>query len=69
MKAFVCANHGICFQFRKPGRAAVPHGNMIAVPLMDAPLHQARLHLATRRGGVLPAAVAAFGELLEIDLE
>lgn len=69
MKAFVCINGGICFQFRKPGRAAVPPGGMIAVPLMDAPLQQARLYLATRRGRVLPAAAAAFVEMLETDLE
>ena len=68
MKAFVCMNRGICFQFRKPGRAVVPPGNMIAVPLMDAPLLQARLYLATRRGRVLPAAAAAFVELLETHL-
>ena len=65
MKAFVCINRGICFQFRKPGRATVPPGNMVAVPLMDAPLSQARLYLATRRGRVLPTAAAAFVELLE----
>jgi DNA-binding transcriptional LysR family regulator len=69
MKALVCINRGICFQFSKPGRAAVPPGNMIAVPLMDAPLQQARLYLATRRGRVLPAAAAAFVELLESVLD
>jgi hypothetical protein len=38
---------------------------MIALPLIDAPLLQARLYLATRRGRVLPIAAAAFVELLK----
>jgi DNA-binding transcriptional LysR family regulator len=65
MKAFVRINRGICFQFRKPGKAAVPPGDMTAVPLVDAPLLQAKLYLATRRGRVLPVAAAAFVELLK----
>lgn len=69
MKAFVRINRGICFQFRKPGKAAVPPGDMIAVPLVDAPLLQAKLYLATRRGRVLPVAAAAFVELLRSALE
>jgi DNA-binding transcriptional LysR family regulator len=69
MKAFVRINRGICFQFRKPGKAAVPPGDMIAVPLVDAPLLQAKLYLATRRGRVLPVAAAAFVELLKSTLE
>ena len=69
MKAFVHINRGICFQFRKPGKASVPPGDMIAVPLVDAPLLQAKLYLATRRGRVLPVAAAAFVELLRTELE
>jgi DNA-binding transcriptional LysR family regulator len=69
MKAFVRVNRGVCFQFRKPGNAFVPPGDMIAVPLIDAPLQQARLYLATRRGRVLPVAAAAFVELLRTQLE
>jgi DNA-binding transcriptional LysR family regulator len=69
MKAFVLINRGICFQFRKPGKAVVPPGDMIAVPLVDAPLLQAKLYLATRRGRVLPVAAAAFVELLRTELE
>jgi DNA-binding transcriptional LysR family regulator len=69
MKAFVRVNRGICFQFRKPGKAAVPPGDMTAVPLVDAPLLQAKLYLATRRGRVLPVAAAAFVELLKSALE
>jgi DNA-binding transcriptional LysR family regulator len=68
MKAFVRINRGICFQFRKPGRAPVPPGDMIAVPLIDAPLLQAKLYLATRRGRVLPVAAAAFVEQLKAAL-
>jgi hypothetical protein len=65
MKAFVRMNSGVCFQFRRPGKTVVPPGDMVAVPLTDAPLLQARLYLATRRGRVLPVAAAAFVELLE----
>ena len=68
MKAFVRINRGICFQFRKPGRAPVPPGDMIAVPLIDAPLLQAKLYLATRRGCVLPVAAAAFVEEMKAAL-
>ncbi|HUD89265.1 MAG TPA: LysR substrate-binding domain-containing protein [Xanthobacteraceae bacterium] len=68
MQAFARANRGVCFQFRKPGKARIPPGDMIAVPLIDAPLLQARLYLAIRRGRVLPVAAAAFVELLETAL-
>jgi DNA-binding transcriptional LysR family regulator len=64
MKAFARMNGGVCFQFRKPGKAPVPPGDMIALPLVDPPMSQARLILATRRGRVLPIAAAAFVELL-----
>jgi len=65
MKSFARMNGGICFQFRKPGKAPIPPGDMVAVPLVDAPLLQAKLFLAIRRGRVLPVAAAAFVELLE----
>jgi DNA-binding transcriptional LysR family regulator len=65
MKAFARINRGVCFQFRKPGKALIPPGDMIALPLVDPPLLQARLILATRRGRVLPIAAAAFVELLK----
>jgi DNA-binding transcriptional LysR family regulator len=65
MKAFARMNQGVCFQFSKPGRAPLPPGDMIAVPLIDPAFKQARLYLATRRGRVLPIAAAAFVELLE----
>jgi DNA-binding transcriptional LysR family regulator len=68
MKAFARMNRGVCFQFRKPGKAAIPPGDMTAVPLIDAPLLQARLYLAIRRGRVLPVAAASFVELLEAAL-
>lgn len=68
MKAFARMNRGLCFQFRKPGRTTLSSENMIAVPLIDAPVLQARLYLATRRGRVLPVAAAAFVELLEMVL-
>jgi DNA-binding transcriptional LysR family regulator len=65
MKAFARMNRGVCFQFRKPGRAPIPPGDMIAVPLIDQTFGQARLFLATRRGRVLPIAAATFVELVQ----
>jgi DNA-binding transcriptional LysR family regulator len=64
MKSFARMNRGICFQFRRPGKAPIPPGDMIALPLLDPQLSSARLILATRRGRVLPIAAAAFVELL-----
>ena len=64
MKAFARMNHGVCFQFRRPGKALIPPGDMIALPLIDPPLLQAKLFLATRRGRVLPIAAATFVEVL-----
>ena len=65
MKAFAHMNRGVCFQFRSPGKALIPPGDMIALPLVDPPLLQARLLLATRRSRVLPVAAAAFVEQLK----
>lgn len=65
MKAFARMNRGVCFQFRKPGEALIPPGDMIALPLVDPPLLQAKLFLATRRGRVLPIAAATFVEQLK----
>jgi DNA-binding transcriptional LysR family regulator len=65
MKAFARMNNGVCFQFRKPGKAVIPPGDMVALPLTDPPLLQARLILASRRGRVLPIAAASFFELLK----
>jgi len=64
MRAFARMNRGIYFQFRKPGKGPMPSGDMVAVPVVDAPLLQAKLFLATRRGRVLPIAAAAFVERL-----
>jgi DNA-binding transcriptional LysR family regulator len=65
MKAFAHMNRGVCFQFRTPGKALIPPGDMVALPLIDPPLLQARLLLATRRSRVLPVAAAAFVEQLK----
>jgi DNA-binding transcriptional LysR family regulator len=65
MKAFAHMNRGVCFQFRSPGKALIPPGNMIALPLVDPPLLQARLLLAIRRSRVLPVAAAAFVEQMK----
>jgi DNA-binding transcriptional LysR family regulator len=64
MRAFARMNGGLYFQFRKPGRGPIRSGNMVAVPLVDAPLLQAKLFLATRRTRVLPIAAARFVERL-----
>lgn len=64
MRAFARMNHGLYFQFHKPARGPIRSGDMVAVPLVDAPLLQARLFLATRRGRVLPIAAATFVERL-----
>ena len=68
MIAFAFMNRGVCFQFRKPGQTLMPSRDMIALPLADPPLSQAKLILATRRGRVLPTAAATFVELLRADL-
>ena len=47
------------------GKAVIPPGDMMAVPLIDPALLQAKLILATRRGRVLPIAAARFVELLK----
>jgi DNA-binding transcriptional LysR family regulator len=65
MQAFARINRGIYFQFRKPSAGPIRSGDMVAVPLIDAPLLQAKLFLATRRGRVLPIAAAAFVEQFE----
>jgi DNA-binding transcriptional LysR family regulator len=68
MKAFAHMNRGVCFQFRSPGKALIPPGDMMALPLVDPPLLQARLLLATRRSRVLPVAAAAFVEQMKSTL-
>lgn len=65
MKVFARMNRGVCFQFRRPGKALTPAGDMMAVPLIDPALLQAKLILAIRRGRVLPIAAARFVELLK----
>ncbi len=66
MQAFARMNRGVCFQFRGAGKRLLPPGDMVAVPLIDPPLLQAKLILATRRGRVLPIAAASFVELLKM---
>jgi DNA-binding transcriptional LysR family regulator len=68
MQAFARMNRGVCFQFRKPGKAPIASGGMIALPLVDPQLSEAKLILAIRRGRVLPIAAASFVELLRADL-
>jgi hypothetical protein len=46
-------------------QSLIPPGDMVALPLVDPPLLQARLLLATRRSRVLPVAAAAFVEQIK----
>jgi DNA-binding transcriptional LysR family regulator len=68
MQAFARMNRGVCFQFRRPGKTPILSGGMIALPLIDPQLSEAKLILAIRRGRVLPIAAASFVELLRADL-
>jgi DNA-binding transcriptional LysR family regulator len=61
-KMFARTANGICFSF-KIGKKPDASG-MIAIPLSDPELAEARLRLCTRRGRVLPVAAAAFAEQL-----
>ncbi len=61
-KMFARTSSGVCFSF-KIGKK--PHvSGMVAIPLSDPELSEARLRLASRRGRVLPVAAAAFAEQL-----
>ncbi len=67
MRAFAKRNNGICFQF-EVGVLGDDH-DMVAIPLVDPPLKQAKLHLFMRRGRALPVAVAVFSEQLVTTLQ
>jgi len=62
MRSFARLSAGIYFQF---GIGTVAdNSDMVAIPLTDRVLTQGKLHLAMRRGRVLPVASAAFYEHL-----
>ncbi len=61
-KVFARTCQGVCFSFRIGNKPDV--SGMVAVPLTDWGLADARLNLAYRRGRVLPVAAAAFAEQL-----
>lgn len=61
-KMFARTSGGICFSFKIGKKPDV--SGMVAIPLSDPDLAEARLRLATRRGRVLPVAAAAFAEQL-----
>jgi DNA-binding transcriptional LysR family regulator len=61
-KMFARTAHGVCFSF-KIGKKPDLSG-MVAIPLADPELSEARLRLCSRRGRVLPVAAAAFAEQL-----
>jgi DNA-binding transcriptional LysR family regulator len=64
MKQYVRASNAICFQFRIGPAANPVGGDLVANPLADPELAEARLMLAARRGRVLPPSAAAFCENL-----
>jgi DNA-binding transcriptional LysR family regulator len=61
-KMFARTSGGVCFSFKIGKKPDV--SGMIAVPLSDPGLAEARLSLAARKGRVLPVAAAAFAEQL-----
>lgn len=61
-KMFARTSGGICFSFKIGKKPDV--SGMVAIPLSDRELSEARLRLCSRRGRVLPVAAAAFAEQL-----
>jgi DNA-binding transcriptional LysR family regulator len=61
-KMFARTSGGVCFSFKIGKKPDV--SGMVAIPLSDPELSEARLRLASRRGRVLPVAAAAFAEQL-----
>ncbi len=61
-KMFARTSGGVCFSFKIGKKPDV--SGMVAIPLSDPGLAEARLCLASRRGRVLPVAAAAFAEQL-----
>jgi DNA-binding transcriptional LysR family regulator len=68
MISFARVNAGVCFQFRTLGRTHPPLDGMVAIPLIDPPLLQAKLFMAVRRNRALPIAASAFAEQLRLSL-
>jgi DNA-binding transcriptional LysR family regulator len=66
-KMFARTSGGICFSFKIGKKPDI--SGMVAIPLSDPELAEARLRLATRRGRVLPVAAAAFAEQLTTTFE
>jgi len=66
-KMFARTSGGVCFSFKIGKKPDV--SGMIAIPLSDPGLAEARLSLAGRRGRVLPVAAAAFAEQLSAIFE
>lgn len=66
-KIFARTSGGVCFSFRVGSKPDV--SGMVAIPLQDPGLGDARLLLAGRRGRVLPVAAATFAEQLSATFE
>ncbi len=61
-KMFARTSGGVCFSFKIGKKPDV--SGLVAIPLSDPGLAEARLCLACRRGRVLPVAAATFAEQL-----
>lgn len=61
-KMFARTSGGVCFSFKIGKKPDI--SGMVAIPLSDPELAEARLRLCTRRGRVLPVAAASFAEQL-----
>lgn len=66
-KIFARTSGGVCFSFRIGNKPDV--SGMVAIPLADPGLADARLSLLCRRARVLPVAAAAFSEQLSAAFE
>jgi DNA-binding transcriptional LysR family regulator len=66
-KMFARTADGVCFSFKIGKKPDV--SGMVAIPLSDPELAEARLRLCSRRGRVLPVAAAAFAEQLTANFD
>jgi DNA-binding transcriptional LysR family regulator len=66
-KVFARTSGGVCFSFKIGKKPDI--SGMVAIPLSDPELAEARLRLCSRRGRVLPVAAAAFAEQLSAIFE
>lgn len=65
MKKYARMTDAISFQFHPVPRNAAPVDGLVAIPLADRQLAEARLVLAVRRGRVLPTAAGLAAERIQ----